>query len=1110
MSLILKAVKNRLPWILHQDEQYLPVPGKECDDMTIGAYTEGQLVEQPAIGLFSELGWTTASASDETFGTTGTLLRETKGEVVLVSRLRAALVRLNPTLPPEALSTAVDELTRDRSAMSLEAANREVYALMKDGIRVSITVASPSTSGRGERGEGSRQGEGGQEIIRVRIIDWENPAANDFLLVSQLSITGTLYTCRPDLVGFVNGLPLVVIELKKPGVSARAAFDENLTHYKQQIPALFWYNALLIASNGTASRVGSLTADWGRFFEWKRIEREDEPRRVSLEVMLRGTCDKTRLLDLVENFTLFSEHKAGLVKIIGQNHQIIGVNNAIVSMLEARKSGHGRGGVFWQTQGSGKSFSMVFFAQKVLRKVAGNWAFVVVTDRVELDEQIAKTFKAAGAVSETEGDECHAASGVHLRELLRGNHRYVFTLVHKFQTPEMLTDRADVIVLTDEAHRSQYDTLAVNMRAALPRALFLAFTGTPLIAGEEKTKDVFGDYVSIYDFQQSVEDGATVPLFYENRTPELKLINPDLNDDIYKLIEEAELDPEQEAKLERELSKQYHILTRDDRLETVAQDIVRHFLGRGFVGKAMVVSIDKATALKMHDKVRKHWAADQKKVEKELAKLSGYSTKRKACGPGEAQFEELNRRLNILTTTDMALIVSSGQNEIAQMQARGLDIVPHRKRMNEAQPTLDEKFKDSEDPLRLVFLCAMWLTGFDAPSCSTVYLDKPMRNHTLMQTIARANRVFPGKHSGMIVDYANVFVSLEKALAIYGAGKDGKNPVKDKAKLVEELRRAINEASVFCATRHVMLAAIEQLPAVGLQRLQAVDDAVDALISPDPLRREFLGHERLVTTLYGAVKPDPAALEFASRVACIAAIADAIRSKLNPNPADITRVMGDICQLLDNSITGATIAHEGPPPLDLSKINFEALAKRLSKSKARNTDLEILKAAIRAQLERLIRLNPTRADFAEKFEDLIESYNNGSCNIEVLFNELLSLSRTLSAEQQRHVRENMTEEELVIFDILTRPAPELTPAERAEVKKVARLLLAKLKQLLVLNWRQKASARSQIKLIIEDLLDTGLPVAYEPLVYKQKCAALFEHFYEAYPDHDASVYAVAG
>ena len=927
------------------------------------------------------------------------------------------------------------------------------------------------------------------------MIDWQNPETNDFLLVSQFSVTGALYTCRPDLVGFINGLPLVVIELKKPGVPARAAFDENLTHYKQEIPALFWFNALLIASNGTDSRVGSLTADWERFFEWKRIEREDEPRRVSLEVMIRGTCDKARLLDLVENFTLFSEHKAGLVKIIGQNHQFLGVNNAIVSMLPARESGHGRGGVFWQTQGSGKSFSMVFFAQKILRKVPGNWTFVVVTDRVELDDQIAKTFKASGAVSEAEGDECHAASGAHLRELLRGNHRYVFTLIQKFQTPELLCDRPDVIVLTDEAHRSQYDTLALNMRAALPKALFVAFTGTPLIAGEERTKDVFGDYVSIYDFQQSVEDGATVPLFYENRTPELQLVNPDLNEDIYNLIEAAELDPEQETKLERELGRQYHILTRDDRLETVAQDIVRNFFGRGFIGKAMVVSIDKATALKMYNKVRKYWAEETERAQKELARQD----------LTDAEKQPLRQRLELLQTTDMALIVSPGQNEIAQMQAQLLDIVPHRQRMN--NEALDEKFKDPEDPLRLVFLCAMWLTGFDAPSCSTVYLDKPMRNHTLMQTIARANRVFPGKHNGVIVDYANVFASLEKALAIYGAGKGGKTPVKDKKELAVALRQSVDAATLFCAGKGVVLSAIEQLPAGDMKRLARIDDAVDALISPDPLRREFLGHERLVSTLYNAVKPDPTALEFASVAACLAAIAGAIRAKLNPDPADISGVMGDIGKLLDTSITGVAMPTKPAPVMDLSKIDFEALRKRFKDSTHKNTDLEVLKAAIRAQLEKLVRLNKTRTDFQEKFEELIESYNAGSRNIEDLFNELIALSRTLNEEESRHVREHMTEEELVVFDILTRPAPELSTEERAEVKKVAKQLLERLKELLVLDWRKRQSARARVEDAIKDALDAGLPRAYSTDLYKQKCSAVFEHFYESYPEREANVYA---
>ncbi len=469
---------------------------------------------------------------------------------------------------------------------------------------------------------------------------------------------------------------------------------------------------------------------------------------------------------------------------------------------------------------------------------------------------------------------------------------------------------------------------------------------------------------------------------------------------------------------------------------------------------------------------------------------------------------ELSARLDVLTTTDMALIVSPGQNEIEQMKKHGLDIVPHRKRMNEE--ALDEKFKDSDDPLRIVFLCAMWLTGFDAPSCSTVYLDKPMRNHTLMQTIARANRVFPGKHSGMIVDYANVFASLEKALAIYGAGKDGKNPVKDKQKLVADLRKAVDAATTFCATRQVILPAIEQLAVGSMQRLQKLADAVDALISPDPLRREFIGHERIVNTLYSAVKPDPAALEFSGRVATLTAIADAIRAKLNPNPADITAVMGDISKLLDASITGVDMPAKPAPVMDLSKIDFGALAAKFKESKHKNTDLEVLKAAIRAQLEKLIHLNKTRADFAEKFEELIESYNAGSRNIEELFEELVKLSRNLSEEQQRHVRENMTEEQLVIFDILTRPAPELSEPERAEVKKVARELLTRLKQLLVLNWRQKSTARSQLKLAIEDTLDTGLPRAYDKPLYEQKCSALFEHVFESYPERDAGVYAEAG
>ena len=1025
------------------------------------AYSEERIVEEPAIALFAGMGWRTASAMEEKFGAGGTLGRETSGEVVLAPRLRAALERLNPKLPAEAIAAAVDELSRDRTAMTLAGANRETSVLIRDGVKVQVPDR--------ERGEVKDE--------RVRVVDWENPAANDFLLVSQMTVTGQLYTCRPDLVGFVNGLPWVVIELKKPGVQPRLGFEENLTSYKHPqngVPQLFAYNAFMIASNGTQSRVGSITADWERFSEWKRIEREDEPRRVSLEVMLRGTCDPARLLDIAENFALFSEHKQGLVKALAQNHQYLGVNNAIAATLEARRRGDGRGGVFWQTQGSGKSFSMVFFAQKILRKVPGNWTFVVVTDRVELDEQIAKTFKACGAVTEAESKVCHAQSGAELRKLLAENHRYVFTLIHKFQSTEVLCDRDDVIVLTDEAHRSQYDTLALNMRAALPKALFLAFTGTPLIAGEERTKEVFGDYVSIYDFQQSIEDGATVPLFYENRTPELQLVNPDLNEEMYELIENATLDPEQEARLEKELSRQYHLITRDDRLDTVAKDIGRHFAGRGFQGKAMVVSIDKATALRMYDKVRKYWPG----------------------GP--------------VSMPDMAVIVSSGQNEVEEMKKLGLDIVPHRKRMRDQE--LDESFKDPDHPLQLVFVCAMWLTGFDAPSCSTIYLDKPMRNHTLMQTIARANRVYPGKHSGVIVDYANVFASLERALAIYAKGRGGETPVRDKKVLVGELRKAVADAMAFCKRHDVDLDCIEGASAENFQRAQAVEEGANRLMAPEAVKRDFRAHARLVDALYGAVKPDPVAVEFAARCGSIRALADFIRN--TSDPPDISHVLEGINELLDRSIGAEPFkirdGAKGYGAIDLSKINFEKLAKRFEKHKPTASDLERLKAAVRAQLERMVRLNRTRADYLAKFEDLIEDYNNGSRNIDEIFKELIALSRVLTEEQGRHVREHLSEEELTVFDILTRPGPDLSADEREEVKKVASRLLARVHELLVLGWRQKIQARAKVRLEIENVLDEGLPRAYTKDVYEMKCGVVFEHVFEAYQGEKRSVFSEAG
>src|SRR6056297_1276759 len=565
-------------------------------------YGEDAAVEQPSIQLFADLGWETVNLYHEWAGGKSTEGRESEKQVVLEGRLRTALERLNPDLPATAITQVIEEITLDRARMVPANANHELWRLLREGVKVKVT--NPR---------------GGQETKTAKVIDWRNPETNDFLLASQFWVKGEMHRRRPDLIGFVNGIPLVLVELKKPSAALKSAYDDNLTDYRDTIPDLFTPNAFVILSNGIDSKVGSTFAHWSYFNEWKRINDEGEAGRVSMETAIRGLCDKDRLLDLVENFIVYEEEKAGLIKKLAKNHQYLGVNTAITEVIRSKERPEGeagRLGVFWHTQGSGKSLSMVFFCQKILRTVVGNWTFVIVTDRQELDEQIYKTFSATGAVT---ASGVHAQSGAHLKDLLKADNRYVFTLIHKFNTRDgaaypRLSKRRDIIVITDEAHRTQYDTLALNMRNALPYAAFLGFTGTPLMAGEERTREVFGDYISIYNFAQSIEDGATVPLYYENRIPELQLINESLNDDLTQLLEEAELDEEQEKKVEKVFAREYHLITRDDRLEAIAEDLVHHFVGRGHQGKAMMVCIDKATAVRMYDKVRAHWAAHLKKL----------------------------------------------------------------------------------------------------------------------------------------------------------------------------------------------------------------------------------------------------------------------------------------------------------------------------------------------------------------------------------------------------------------------------------------------------------------------------------------------------------------
>jgi type I restriction enzyme R subunit len=1040
-------------------------------------YSEDALVERPAISLFRELGWEAVNCFGEFNFGASPLGRETDHEVVLLSHLSTALERLNSDVPPGAIQLAVDEIVRDRSAMSPEAANQHVYSLLKEGARVSV-----------------RKPDGSQDYERVRFVDWRNPTNNDFFLASQLWVHGDMYQRRCDLVGFLNGLPLVFIELKASHKRLENAYRDNLRDYKTAIPQIFWFNAFIILSNGSSSRIGSISAPWEHFAEWKKINDEGEEGVVSLDTMIRATCEPRRLLDIVENYTAFEEAQSGLIKKIGKNHQVLGVNRAIEA-VKSLGTNRGRLGVFWHTQGSGKSMSMLFFSQKILRTIPGNWTFVIVTDRHELDDQIYKQFVACGAVTEK---QAQAESGRDLKRLLTEDHRYVFTLIQKFRSERgepypVLSERSDIIVITEEAHRSQYDTFALNMRSALPNAAFIGFTGTPLMAGEERTKEVFGDYVSVYDFRESREDGATVPLYYENRIPELQLTNEDLNDKIYEVVEEAVLDEDQEKKLERELGRQYHLITREDRLETIAEDLVHHFVGRGYLGKAMVVSIDKATAVRMYDKVQAHWT-------KSLNEL-----KSGAVVASPEKRAVLQEKIAFMSETDMAVVVSQSQNEIEEMKGKGLDIIPHRKRM--VNEDLDLKFKDPYDPLRLVFVCAMWMTGFDVPTCSTIYLDKPMRNHTLMQTIARANRVAPEKAAGLIVDYVGVFRSLQKALAIYAAPRagqeGGESPVQSKDELLELLRQVIGSAEAFCSEHSVN--CLEIRTAVGFARVALLDDAVDALVASDEIKRRYLATAGHVQRLYRAVLPDTAATEFAPAYALFTTIAEKIRS-LTP-PADISGVTERIDRLLDESILaeGYSIDQPAPALVDLSQIDFEKLQAQFATGH-RHTEIEKLRAAVERQLRTMVLLNRTRTDYLERFQRMVEEWNQGSLNIEKFLEELIDLAKSLSQEEKRSVREGLTEEELALFDLLTVPEPVLTKQQEADVKRLVHSMLDALKrEKLVLDWRKRQQSRQAVRLYIEEQFDM-LPNVYTTELYARKCDLAYRHIFDSYFGEGKSLY----
>ena len=1040
-------------------------------------YSENILVQKSAGDLLrDELGWDVQFAyNTELLGKNGTFGRTSYHEILLSRYFQNALRRLNPWMTDSQLSEAQKTLESRLSTASLLQVNEEKYFLLRDGIPV--TVKKPN---------------GQPETKRAAVIDFQNPENNEFLAIKELKIQGDLYRRRTDIVGFVNGIPLLFVELKKNTVDVQNAYEDNYTDYLDTIPQLFYYNAFLMLSNGTEAKIGTLGSKYEFFHEWKRLA-ESDPGSVALETMLRGICRKENVLDLLENFILYDHSGGRTAKILARNHQYLGVNEA-VKAYAGRKLNDGKLGVFWHTQGSGKSYSMVFLAQKIRRKFAGSPTFVILTDRDELNKQISDTFENCGLLGKTKAAQFIAASGDDLVQKLKGNPSFIFTLIQKFNKPDAapIYPDHDIIIMSDEAHRSQYGIFADNMMKLLPTAARIGFTGTPLLSSDNITARTFGGYVSIYDFKRAVEDGATVPLYYENRGEKiLDLHNPEITNRILDAIENADLDVDQQDKLESEFAKEIHLLTAEPRLRSIAKDFAGHYSDLWTSGKAMFVCLNKVTCVRMYNFVQEYWQAE----------IQNLKAKIKSATQQEAQ--ELERKLRWMQETEMAVVISQEQNEIQTFRKWGLDIKTHREKMENRE--LDKEFKDSGNPLRVVFVCAMWLTGFDVKCLSCLYLDKPLKAHTLMQTIARANRVAEGKSNGLIIDYIGIVKALRKALADYTAnagGLGGADPTVDKEKLIARIGDTVAKTETFLSERKIDLGLL--IAAEGFAKLSYLQDAANAVCGSMEDKKSFSTYASELKRLMKYADRDDVTGHMRRQYEAIAAIYGMLQKKRKHT--DTTDLMVEINAIINDYVEiepQQPNAITAPPRFDISAIDFDLLRREFAKTRRKNLLMRDLDEAIRRQLDKMVFANPKRIDYYERYREIIQSYNGEQdrATIEKTFLDLMDLADRMSREEQRYAREGFaSDEELSLYDMLFRD--DLSKNDIKKLKTAASDLLRKIKTKIseLDHWTDKQETRAVVDTLIRDVLWETLPECYnndDITEYREK---VYEYVFTRYKE----------
>ncbi|MGI8836530.1 MAG: type I restriction endonuclease subunit R [Pyrinomonadaceae bacterium] len=990
-------------------------------------FTES-VVEEAALSWLGELGYSILAGPEIA---PGELLaeRDDFSDVVLTTRLQAALYSLNPNIPSEALDHALRKITRSE-APSLTANNRASHRMLIDGVEVEY-----------RRSDGSIAGD------RVRLVDFDNPGANDWLAVNQFTVIEGQQNRRPDIIVFINGLPLAAIEVKNAAGEDATAYNafKDIQTYKLQIPSLFVNNEALVASDGLDARAGTISADWERFMPWRTIEGEElAPAMMpQLEVLLRGMFDKRRFLDLLRYFIVFEEDESGeVIKKMAGYHQFHAVNKALEETLNASSPGGDRQvGVVWHTQGSGKSLTMAFYAGRiVLHPDMENPTIVVITDRNDLDDQLFGTFSRCHELLRQRPVQAESRGDLQTK-LQVSSGGVVFTTVQKFFPDQKglvyptLSERRNIVVIADEAHRTQYDFIdgfARHMRDALPNASFIGFTGTPIELKDANTRAVFGDYISIYDIQRAVEDKATVPIFYESRLAKLALDaneKPRLDEDFEEATEGEEV--EQKEKLKSKWAALEAVVGTEKRLALIADDLVRHWEARLEVmdGKAMIVCMSRRICFDLYEAIRNlrpdwHDTDDKKGV--------------------------------------MKIVMTGAKSDPLDWQKH---IRGKKKRTD-----LANRFKNPADPFKIVIVRDMWLTGFDVPCLHTMYADKPMRGHGLMQAIARVNRVFRDKPGGLVVDYLGLAHELKKALANYTeSGGKGQTAV-DQEEAVEVMLTKYE----ICRDLFFGFDWSVWLGGTPAQKLSLLPPAQEHILKQEEGKERLLRSVTELTQAFALAVPHESAIAIRDDVGFF----QAVRAAIAKTPSDRQKKVEDVNFALRQILSRAVASDEvldifaaaGLKKPDISILSEEFLAE-VRGLPQKNLAVELLRKLLNNEIKIRSKKNVVQSRlFSEMLEKAIIKYQNRAIETAAVIQELIDLARDMREAEKRGEELGLNEDEKAFYDALGVNDSAVQVLGDETLTTIARELVEMVRRNVTIDWTAKESVRAKLRIMVKRIL----------------------------------------